>query len=81
MKTDVKIHVAAAAQHWESNVGLVLTRECFTMTPSEAPLGANRAGGAQRNCPPSRPQLRLSSANLSSANPTAQLTANSEQPL
>lgn len=29
MKTDVKIHVAAAAQHWESNVGLVLTRRVF----------------------------------------------------
>lgn len=45
--------------------------ECTTMTPSEAPLG-----GAWRNCPPSRPQLCLSSAD-----PTPQLTANSEQPL
>lgn len=66
IKTDVKIHAVAAAQCWGSNTGLVRTRKVFYHDFSEAPLGANGVRGALRNCPPSRPQLSLSSANLSS---------------
>lgn len=66
IKTDVKIHAVAAAQCWGSNMGLVCTRKVFYHDSSEAPLGANGVRGALRNCPPSRPQLSLSSANLSS---------------
>lgn len=74
IKTDVEIHAAAAAVP-RIDHGPCVYQECSTTAPSEAPLGANGAGGAGRNCPPSRLQLRLSSAN-----PTPLLTANSEQP-
>lgn len=66
IKTDVQTHAVAAARCWGSNVGLVRTRKVFFHDSREAPRGANGAGGALRNCPPSRPQLSLSSADLGS---------------
>lgn len=65
IKTDVQTHAVAAARYWGSNAGLC-TRKVFFHDSSEAPRGANGVGGALRNCPPSRPQLSLSSADLSS---------------